>query len=983
MNESQKNILLLSSKFDLLAKQVLKTSHILPLLPRQWFDNNNNNSSNNNGEENEEYKDSLCHVVALERVLDMNEYDNVRCTSLSNSNNNNGNNDDTNTNKESGTLLTCTDFQTSSFFHHNHNNSSISNNIDMDIDIDDSNNNNNNNNNNNKPQYWTPPIIDDNSNITQSYNNNDSTNDNESYDYPSLEEMAPFSNKFYISVGQLLSFMYSQSSMSITNQNNNNHLLRQNNNNDSHDKNNNLTNLQLYSIEKHVYNVRVTKILSALMELNVIGSKSSNPGMDDSLKEDDDDDEEVSFLDLLLYHNEQNSLLLDTITKQERRRRSKNPSHSNHVHHVPFIQSLFQYYGTLPQLESHIYTIVRIYRSISSKDNMAAKVEHMKITERLQDRLENELQTHLSSLEYIIGTIYIKCDVELRKKIRLRIGNFLHSFALRGSSSSGSGSSLIGMGVENTSAAGVDSMLKILLRILQGITTRNHSGLGEEGMSTPKLQDAHRHLLLHILLPLHKPSGMVLWRDQKSIIGLYHKSLVQCIGCIVSFDTSLISKVIQYLLHPDVWPLEGGSGGKKGSNMANTPKVVLLLHEIDTLINLLKVASEPLGDESESEKIDTLKDSIVPLVLRLSSCISSDNSRTSERALEFFKNNKFNCLVKLHIHRLMTPLLRALCRVDSGMEIPWNPTVRKMTLLVLQKLESYDKSQFSSSCVEVLSKKQIPLKDKAEEEQMTGSVQTKSLNEEGPTADMISLRKSMGSWKPPTKHSMTNNMTSSNIMPPPKARKSGSMGNNSTPPLTVTGVAPWSIKHNASQNQIGAQPPLTVTGVAPWSIRPVPSGVNAKSSLGSSRSKNIMPLPPAKSNQHTAANPMPNTNDVPMMKISERSISQDAEASSVAKIGAFIDELKTSASNGEENDNVDGISNWAKSQMAESPLLLPSLKFHDLVFGQILGTGSFSTVKYARQIIKGKTRSYWPEFAVKVIFPNHFITWNILILMES
>eukprot|EP01083_Nonionella_stella_P058339 152825_1 len=53
--------------------------------------------------------------------------------------------------------------------------------------------------------------------------------------------------------------------------------------------------------------------------------------------------------------------------------------------------------------------------------------------------------------------------------------------------------------------------------------------------------------------------------------------------------------------------------------------------------------------------------------------------------------------------------------------------------------------------------------------------------------------------------------------------------------------------------------------------------------------------------------------------------------------------------------------------MSESPLLLPSLKFHDLVFGQVLGTGSFSTVKYARQIIKGKTRSYWPEFAIKIV----------------
>lgn len=44
-----------------------------------------------------------------------------------------------------------------------------------------------------------------------------------------------------------------------------------------------------------------------------------------------------------------------------------------------------------------------------------------------------------------------------------------------------------------------------------------------------------------------------------------------------------------------------------------------------------------------------------------------------------------------------------------------------------------------------------------------------------------------------------------------------------------------------------------------------------------------------------------------------------------------------------------------------------SNRFHDLVFGHELGSGSFSVVKYARHITKGKSRSQWPEFAVKVI----------------
>lgn len=58
---------------------------------------------------------------------------------------------------------------------------------------------------------------------------------------------------------------------------------------------------------------------------------------------------------------------------------------------------------------------------------------------------------------------------------------------------------------------------------------------------------------------------------------------------------------------------------------------------------------------------------------------------------------------------------------------------------------------------------------------------------------------------------------------------------------------------------------------------------------------------------------------------------------------------------------------WCWSQAAATPSLLPNLKFHDLVFGQILGEGAFSTVKYARHITKGKAQSEWPEYGVKII----------------
>ena len=85
---------------------------------------------------------------------------------------------------------------------------------------------------------------------------------------------------------------------------------------------------------------------------------------------------------------------------------------------------------------------------------------------------------------------------------------------------------------------------------------------------------------------------------------------------------------------------------------------------------------------------------------------------------------------------------------------------------------------------------------------------------------------------------------------------------------------------------------------------------------------------------------------------------------------AYMGECQPSA-----EDIEDGQRRWVAAQSAPAPTLLPDLKFHDLVFGQELGSGSFSTVKYARQILKQqlssskglKGRSVWPEFAVKIV----------------
>ncbi|CAE7478429.1 CIPK11 [Symbiodinium natans] len=64
----------------------------------------------------------------------------------------------------------------------------------------------------------------------------------------------------------------------------------------------------------------------------------------------------------------------------------------------------------------------------------------------------------------------------------------------------------------------------------------------------------------------------------------------------------------------------------------------------------------------------------------------------------------------------------------------------------------------------------------------------------------------------------------------------------------------------------------------------------------------------------------------------------------------------------------EGPTSWEAALMEEAPTLLPTLKFHNLVYGaEDIGQGAFSVVRYARAIQQEKTQSQWPEYAVKVI----------------
>ncbi|GMH97903.1 hypothetical protein TrST_g4417 [Triparma strigata] len=154
-------------------------------------------------------------------------------------------------------------------------------------------------------------------------------------------------------------------------------------------------------------------------------------------------------------------------------------------------------------------------------------------------------------------------------------------------------------------------------------------------------------------------------------------------------------------------------------------------------------------------------------------------------------------------------------------------------------------------------------------------------------------------------------------------------------PSTITGVAPWAFGNAGRppsfksslppQNQRkGFNPPATITGVAPWA-QPSSSPSPLKPSFKKPKPTPPSPSKPSKNFQQylTSITPPPSTS-----------------------------------------------SPWSLTQLSPHPTLLPSLKFHSLVFGQTLGSGTFSTVKYARKIMKKSSRSTWDEYAVKIIDTN-------------
>ncbi|CAM9294617.1 unnamed protein product, partial [Sphacelaria rigidula] len=477
----------------------------------------------------------------------------------------------------------------------------------------------------------------------------------------------------------------------------------------------------------------------------------------------------------------------------------------------------------------------------------------------------------------------------------------------------------------------------------------------------------HRSLLVDILLPLHEPNQMLVWGTQEPLIGSYHEALVACLVPFLEREADLVQTVLEAIVA--AWPQGFDS---------NTPKEVMLLHEVGTLFKFVR-----------PDRCGAGLHVVMPKILE---CLRVDNSRVVERALFLFKDDDFMELLGRQTGQVMEPLVSALLR---GGEPCWNPTVTKAAH-VLESLEKLDPETFASACETLWGAGTSPVADvtldSAEKESVPSvpSAQVSVTPKASGTADHplppTTLAAAMGTWRPPAKDGI---------------RQPGAPKVAQNPPATITGVAPWAfqtappsgasrvargVKSSRMSGQGKTLPPYTLKRPLPCDSA-VPDVSDNRAKTDSSRRRtpeDIRGVEREDENENISAwrhgrgekvetvisggrpGPTRKTEEV-YQESSEGGTHTVNDTSSGKRTGAglrrvreFIQELKPKHVEGQAGS-------WREQQLEPTPTLLPDLRFHDLVFGHELGQGSFSSVKYARQITKGRPQGDWPEFAVKII----------------
>lgn len=199
------------------------------------------------------------------------------------------------------------------------------------------------------------------------------------------------------------------------------------------------------------------------------------------------------------------------------------------------------------------------------------------------------------------------------------------------------------------------SMNDVLLNYI--FETERHCSIGElleiygsiiNGFTVP-LKEEHKLFLIRVLIPMHKPKGML----------MYHKQLSYCVSQFVQKEPVLGGIVVRGILR--YWPV------------TNSQKEVLLIGELEELVENI--------DPDQYRKL------ALPLCTLVTRCSNSLNSQVAERALYMWNNEHFVKMVLLALDDVFPVVVEGM---EKNLKRHWSSSVRQLTEKVKEMLEEMD-----------------------------------------------------------------------------------------------------------------------------------------------------------------------------------------------------------------------------------------------------------------------------------------------------
>jgi serine/threonine protein kinase len=204
------------------------------------------------------------------------------------------------------------------------------------------------------------------------------------------------------------------------------------------------------------------------------------------------------------------------------------------------------------------------------------------------------------------------------------------------------------------------------------------------------LSGANRQLLSKYLVNLHEVPGKI--SHEEPLLAIFHEPLVFCIKAFLDIerkvqDTGLLSMVLQKIV--SIWP---------SPFMGNSPKEILLLHELAILLKYATASGASSGEpvasapgNKEKEPLLCLKVSPIArslLFSRVAQSISSDHSYIVQAALRMWRpETGLLAFFRDHIGQLGGMVVRPLL---SNVLTHWNDTVRRQGSAVLKWFLEHD-----------------------------------------------------------------------------------------------------------------------------------------------------------------------------------------------------------------------------------------------------------------------------------------------------